>query len=366
MSVTRDKNTGKWMSQIRVKDWTGKEIHKKKRGFNTKKEALQWERDFISQADGSLGMKFKDFVALYMKDADPRLRKTTLANKHYLFNKKVLPYFGEMPISAIKPTDIRNWQNELINYRQPNGRGYSPTYLRTINNQLTAAFNFAVKFYGLRENPCHKVGTMGKKNADEMLFWTNEEFKGFIEAMESRPVGYTIFMVMYYTGLRVGELPALTPEDIGFNRHIISVNKNYQRLNGKDYIYPPKTEAGYREVAMPNVLENCLKDYLAKLYDVQPADRIFPYDKGWVGRQMKYGCDKSGTQKIRVHDVRHTHAGLLIDMGCTPLLVAERLGHERVQTTMDTYSHLYPNKQTEVAAQLDVLATKDNGYEKTP
>ena len=96
---------------------------------------MQWEQDFISQADGSLGMKFKDFVALYMKDADPRLRETTLANKHYLFNKKVLPYFGEMPINAIKPTDIRNWQNELINYRRPNGRGYSPTYLRTINNQ---------------------------------------------------------------------------------------------------------------------------------------------------------------------------------------------------------------------------------------
>ena len=135
MSVTRDKNTGKWMSQIRVKDWTGKEIHKKKRGFKTKKEALQWEQDFISQADGSLGMKFKDFVEIYMKDANPRLRETTLANKHYLINKKDLPYYGEMTINAIKPTDIRNWQNELINYRRPNGRGYSPTYLRTINNQ---------------------------------------------------------------------------------------------------------------------------------------------------------------------------------------------------------------------------------------
>lgn len=205
---------------------------------------------------------------------------------------------------------------------------------------------------------------MGKKNADEMLFWTNEEFKAFIKAMEERPVGYTIFTVMYYTGLRVGELLALTPEDIDFDRHIISVNKNYQRLNGKDYIYPPKTEAGYREVVMPKVLENCLKDYLAKLYEVQPTDRIFPYDRGWVGRQMKYGCDHSGTQKIRVHDVRHTHASLLIDMGCTPLLVAERLGHERVQTTMETYSHLYPNKQTEVAAQLDAIATNDDGYEK--
>ena len=89
---------------------------------------------FLSLKFQNVQMKFKDFVALYMKDADPRLRETTLANKHYLFNKKVLPYFGEMPINAIKPTDIRNWQNELINYRRPNGRGYSPTYLRTINN----------------------------------------------------------------------------------------------------------------------------------------------------------------------------------------------------------------------------------------
>lgn len=182
MSVTRDKSTGKWMSQVRVKDWTGKEIHKKKRGFNTKKEALQWERDFISQADGSLGMKFKDFVALYMKDADPRLRETTLANKHYLFDKKVLPYFGEMPINAIKPTDIRNWQNELIHYRRPNGKCYSPTYLRTINNQLTAAFNFAVKFYGLRENPCHKAGTMGKKNADENAVLDKRRIQGVYQS----------------------------------------------------------------------------------------------------------------------------------------------------------------------------------------
>ena len=96
---------------------------------------------------------------------------------------------------------------------------------------------------------------------------------------------------------------------------------------------------------MPKVLESCLKDYLAKLYDVQPTDRILPYDKGWVGRQMKYGCEKSGTQKIRVHDVRHTHASLLIDMGCTPLLVAERLGHERVQTTMDTIAICTPTSR---------------------
>lgn len=112
-------------------------------------------------------------------------------------------------------------------------------------------------------------------------------------------------MIMYYTGLRVGGLLALTPENIDFHRHIISVNKNYQRLNGKDYIYPPKTESGYRDVVIPKVLESCIRDYLATCYDLQPTDRISPYDKSYVGRQMKYARDKSGAQKIRVHDVRH-------------------------------------------------------------
>lgn len=161
------------------------------------------------------------------------------------------------------------------------------------------------------------------------------------------------------------KLLALTPEDIDL--HIISIYKNYQYLNRKDYIYSPKTEAGYRDVVISKVLENCLRDYLSKCYDIQPTDRIFPFDKGYIGRQMQYGCDKSGTQKIQVHDVRHTHthSSLLMDMGCTPHLIAERLGHERVQTTMGTYSHLYPNKQNEVANQLDVIAETDDGYKKS-
>ena len=161
----------------------------------------------------------------------------------------------------------------------------------------------------------------------------------------------------------MGELLALTPEDVDFDRHIISVNKNYQRLNGKDYIYPPKTDAGYRDVVMPKVLEACLKDYMDKCFELKPTDRIFPYNKAWVGRQMKYGCDNSGTQKIRVHDVRHTHATLLIDIGCSPMVLADRLGHERVETSWNTYGHLYPNKQTEVANDIDNRSATGDGYE---
>ena len=100
-------------------------------------------------------------------------------------------------------------------------------------------------------------------------------------------------------------------------------------------------------------LSDCLKEYMAKCYEIQPNDRLFPYTKSFLNHEMLRGCKKSGVKKIRVHDLRHSHASLLIEMGCQPLLIADRLGHEKIQTTLDTYSHLYPNKQTEVAKQLE-------------
>lgn len=277
MSVTKDSKTGKWMSQLRVKDWTGKEIHKKKRGFSTKKEALQWERDFISQSTGSLGMVFKDFIELYMKDTEQRLKPSTVANKRFLIDLKVTPYFGKIPLQEIKPTDVRKWQNSLTSYRDENGQPYAQTYLKTINNQLTAIFNYAVKYYGLRENPCHKAGSMGKKKADEMLFWTKDEFHTFIEAIRDRPASYTIFMTMYYTGLREGELLALTPNDIDFDKRTLTVNKSYQRLAKEDVITSPKTPKSNRTIPIPDGLCSCLKEYMSHCFELQKDDRLFPY-----------------------------------------------------------------------------------------
>ena len=355
MSVTKDGKTGKWMSQIRVKDWTGKEIHKKKRGFSTKKEALQWERDYISQATGSLGMTFQDFIELYMKDMGQRLKPSTIDNKRFLINLKITPFFGKMPLNEIKPTDVRRWQNQLTSYRDENGQSYSQTYLKTINNQLTAIFNYAVKYYSLKENPCHKAGGMGKKNAEEMRFWTKDEFVAFLEAVMDNPASHAIFMTLYYTGMREGELLALTPADVDLDKATIQINKSYQRLNGEDVVTTPKTPKSNRVITIPEGLCNCLRTYMEQCYGLHPDDRLFPYTKSFLYHEMENGCKASGVKRIRVHDIRHSHASLLVEMGFSPLLIAERLGHERVQTTMETYSHLYPNKQTEVAKQLDGL-----------
>ena len=355
MSVTKDGSTGRWMSQIRVTDWTGKVIHKKKRGFTTKKEALKWEQEIINQSSGSVGMTFGSFVEIYYKDMKERLKETTMQGKHWMIDTKIVPFFGKLQLNEIKPTDIRKWQNMMTSYRDEEGKPYSPTYIRTVFNQLTAIFNYAVKYYGLKENPCHKAGGIGKKKADEMQFWTKEEFNAFIEAVKDDLVVYTIFMTLYYTGIREGELLALTPADIDLEKKTLTVSKNYQVVGGKEMITSPKTPKSNRTIPIPDKLAECLDFYMGLCYGLKPTDRIFPYKKKFLYTALEKGCKKSGVKKIRVHDIRHSHASLLVELGFSPLLIAERLGHEKVQTTMDTYSHLYPNKQVEVAKQLDDL-----------
>ena len=353
MSVTKDGDTGRWMSQIRVTDWTGKTIHKKKRGFATKKEALQWERDFISQSTGSLGMTFGDFIALYVKDMEHRLKPSTVASKKWLIDLKVTPFFKKIPLNEIKPTHVRQWQNSLTCYRDENGKPYAQTYLKCINNQLTAIFNYAVKYYGLKENPCHKAGSMGKKKADEMLFWTKDEFQTFIESMKDRPASYTVFMTMYYTGIREGELLALTPADFDLDKRTVTINKTFQHTGGKDIITPPKTEKSNRTITMPRFLADEMQEYLKMQYDIGLDDRMFPVTKSYLYREMQRGCQETGVKRIRIHDLRHSHISLLIDQGFSAVAIADRVGHESIDITYN-YAHLFPSKQAEMADKLDM------------
>lgn len=268
---------------------------------------------------------------------------------------KLVPYFGKLLLNEITPANIRKWQNILIAYRDDKGKPYSETYLKTINNQLTAIFNYAVKYYGLRENPCRKAGSMGKSHAEEMQFWTRDEFKQFHAAISDKPQAKAGFLTLYYTGMRIGELLALTVGDIDMQSCTISINKSYQRLRGQDIITPPKTPKSNRIVTIPEFLRDELQEYISKLYHPKMADRIFPCTKSYFEHEMLRGIKLSGVKKIRLYDIRHSHASLLVEMGCTPLLIADRLGHEKIETTLNTYSHLYPHKQNEIAEKLQSL-----------
>ena len=345
MKAEKDKKTGKWLIQYRYTDWQGKRRKSTKRGFATKREAEEWLRNFLITQKADFDMKFEDFWKMYYADMETRLREHTMRTKKYIVELKILPYFGNKRVNDITAADIRQWQNELIKM------GYSPTYLKTINNQLNAIFNYAVRYYDLKSNPCAKAGSMGKSKAEEMDFWTGEEFRKFIDSVMNKRLSYMAFMTLYWTGMRLGELLALNPKDVDLKKRTISITKSYQRLGKKDVITPPKTPKSKRVITIPEFLAADIKDYMDSLYDLQEDDRLFPITKYYLEHEMQRGIKESGVKRIRVHDLRHSHASMLIELGFSPLEIANRLGHEKVETTLNTYAHLYPNKQTKLAEQ---------------
>ena len=220
---------------------------------------------------------------------------------------------------------------------------------------LSAIFNFAVKYYKLPSNPAAACGSMGKKKAEGMQFWTKEEFDQFIPHVSDKPMSKVIFYLFFYSGIREGELLALTLNDFDFDKNTVSITKNYARVNNQDIIQTPKTPKSKRTITLPVEIMEMVKEYGGMLYDYKPTDRLFPTQKSFLTREMVRGCKLSGVKKIRIHDLRHSHASLLIELGFAPLLISERLGHENVETTLNTYSHLYPNKHGEVAEILSNL-----------
>lgn len=359
MSVYKDEKTNTWKVYYRYTDWQGKVHQTTKRGFSTKREALAWEREQKIKVEADLDMTFESFVDIYTVDMKNRIKENTWHTKEHIMRTKILPYFGQRKISDIQPKDIIAWQNEMIKSTNKQGKPYSPVYLKTLHNQLSAIFNHAVRFYGLQNNPAAKVGNMGKAKGREMLFWTQEEYTKFANEMMDKPLSYYAFQMLYWCGIRVGELLALTPSDFDFNNKMVTISKSYQRLHGEDIITSPKTPKSNRTIKMPQFLCDEMQEYINMFYEAGENDRIFPISKSYLHHEMDRGSDKAGVKRIRIHDLRHSHVSLLIDKGFQPLAIADRVGHESVDITY-RYAHLFPSKQIEMVNTLDEIWKGDN------
>ena len=192
MGAYKDKG-GRWYVSVRYKNWLGEPSRKTKRGFTTKRDALAWEREFLQKYSGSLDMTFNSFYEIYRNDLQNRIRQNTWVTKSSIIEKKILPYFGNKRVRDVKPVDVLHWQNVIMETTDENGMPYSPVYLKTIHNQLSAMFNHAVRFYGLPENPAAKAGNMGKEKCGEVLVWTKDEYLQFIETMKDKAASYYAF-----------------------------------------------------------------------------------------------------------------------------------------------------------------------------
>lgn len=267
MPVYKSDN-GTWYVLTRYLDWKGERKQKCKRGFETRKEAVEWERTFQQQNAADMDMTFEAFFELYANDIKPRLKENTWLTKEHIVETKIMPYFAKRIISEITTKDVMAWQNELLAYRDENRKPYSQTYLKTVHNQLSAIFNHAVRHYDLRSNPASKAGNMGTEERKEMKFWTKDEYKKFADEMMDKPVSYYAFEVLYWCGIREGELLALTSADFDFVKGTLTINKSYQRLKGRDVITTPKTKKSNRTIKMPQFLCEEMQDYLGMLYGV--------------------------------------------------------------------------------------------------
>ena len=362
MPAYKDEKTGKWFAKFYYTNWQGIKKQKWKRGFATKKEALGFERDFLEKQSANPDMTFQNLYEIYMEDMAARLKQSTLLTKKTVLQTHILPFFGSKPINEIKASDVRRWQAKLMG--SPNN--YSQTYLKKINTELNSIINYAKRFYDLNTNPCGKAGTIGKAKAEEMDYWTYDEYIAFREGVKDKPLSYICFEVLYWTGMREGELLALSPADIDLDNKIISINRTYQRIGGKDVFTSPKTRKSKRKIPIPDFLCQELSDYIQSRYMLDADERLFPVTKSYLSHEMIRGCKNTGVKKIRIHDVRHSHASLLINQGCDALMLADRLGHEKVSTTLNTYSHLFPHKQQELVHSLESLQATDSPTPEPP
>lgn len=353
MSVYKDKNNDTWYAITRYTDWTGKVRQKLKRGFKTKREAVAWEREFLEHKTADMNITFAAFVELYRKDMKSRLKENTWLTKEAIIEKRILPYFEDKRMCDIQPKDVISWQNEMLEYRNEKGKSYSPAYLKTLHNQLSAIFNHAKDVYELRSNPASKVGNFKKGKSREMLFWTTEEYSKFSKSMMEKPISFIAFEILYWCGVRLGELLALTPNDFNFNRETVSINKSYQRIKGRDVITEPKTPKSNRIINVPDFLIEEIQEYLSLIYGLKTDDRMFPITKSYLHHEMDRGAKEQNVKRIRIHDLRHSHVSLLIEMGYSALAIADRLGHESIEVTYK-YAHLFPSKQLDMVEKLSI------------
>lgn len=155
-----------------------------------------------------------------------------------------------------------------------------------------------------------------------MEFWTKEEYLQFIEAVKDKDISFYAFEILYWTGIRLGELRALTKADFDFDKKTMRISKSAQGINGEEIITDPKTPKSKRTIMLPDFLIRELKDYFLKIEYFSEDEQIFPKCKTYFNKEMERGIKKSKVKKIKLHTLRHSHISLLIEMGFTPVDIA--------------------------------------------
>lgn len=352
MPAYQDNRTGTWYCKFYYTDYTGNKKQKCKRGFALKRDAQAWETEYLASISKNPSQPFSDLTAAYLAHKETNEKKVTYNTYKSRISLWITPYFGSKRINEITAADVQQWEDMLCTTTGKKGKPLSADYRQNIVMVLSSLFNYAIKIYGLDKNPVHIAGNTAGKRIRRCNFWTLEQFRRFLDTFQDRDEWYTIFCTMYWTGCRLGELQALTVGDVLTDPARIRINKTLYVINKQPVVTKPKTAKSIRDVYIPDQLAELLADHVRRMYQPGETDRLFPCSRGSIANYFKTHAKAANLPLIRLHDLRHSHASLLINNGASALLVSERLGHENVTTTLDIYSHLFPSKQSEIVEKL--------------
>ena len=339
---------------------TGKQIQKYRSGFKTKKEAREEYSKLMLSSTEELTEKkkkisFQQFIEeIYLPWYKTQVKESTYINRCSTI-KKHFSYFYKMATDEIEPINVQNWQLKLA-------KEFSPNYIRIVQGMLSIAFDRAIVLGITKKNPSRMIGNIKSKKT-KVDFWTLEEFQKVISLLYKGDYYehylFMSFWLLFMTGMRIGEAAALHWSDIDFETGLLSITKTLYYKTMTDYKFvEPKTQASIRTIYIDADTLNELKAWKKVQQQVLPNCELVlsyngtPTSKTTLPRALEKLAGLAGVHRIKIHALRHSHASLLISMGENPLLIKDRLGHEKIQTTLGTYGHLYPNTNLEVANKL--------------
>lgn len=340
----------------------GKRKQTKRRGFSTKREAQKALIEAQNAYDSGNYIKpstllLRDYIQEWMLNKRHSIGRDTAKVNESSIRTHILPLLGDIPLSKLTALDVQKFVNTLVN------KGLASATVKRIYNTLNTALNQAEKMKIIPTNVASLIDKP-KVKRKELEVWNIDEVNNFIAVSNSHRY-YVAFHLAIMTGMRQGEILGLRWIDVDFERSQLFIRQTLSH-DGKEFKAGAKTSSGIRSITLDSLTIEHLKKQKRILQNEKYHAPPPYFDKGLViatatgnqliPRDLKKVFDRliseANLRKITFHDLRHTHASLLLKQNVHPKIVSERLGHSSIQMTLDTYSHLMPNMQKQVANDL--------------
>lgn len=351
---------------------TGRRRQKKKR-FKTKKEAEKYLNEQLNAINkGSYfepkNMIFGEYLDFWLENyAIPNTSARTVEGYSYIINQHVKPALGSIKISDLQPLHLQEYYSMKLKTGKIDGSGLSAQSVKHQHRLISKALKEGVKWQFLARNVAEAV-TPPKTKRAEMMTWNSDQVKAFLVAAKLS-VYYPVYLTTIYTGMRKGEVLGLRWQDLDSENNVLYVRQTLQPIKGQGLTFKePKTGKGRSVTVSSSLVKELKKIYKKQLEyklllgeDYNELDLIFsqkngnPIQPAELSRNFHKIIQKVNIPDIRFHDLRHTHATLMLQQGIHPKVVSERLGHSTIGITMDTYTHVLPTLQKEAAQQFEQL-----------